>query len=144
MQQVSWSWKAVVNENLCTGCGKCIRVCGANAIRILNNKAVVNFCRCFGCTYCTRTCSQEAIGMALYSYPISHREGQLDLIKTQLNEIGLQLGAIEKSFEVLERCEWQYGKEGEKMRSAIPAVEQKLCIGCFNPKNKIDKIHFRF
>jgi len=104
MQQPSpLIWKAFVDENLCIWCGECTGVCWTGAIGIADKKAVVDFNRCICCAICVRTCPRGAIGIVPYSFPILQREEEKDLdeIKTQLKEIGSQLGEMERSIEKL-------------------------------------------
>ena len=66
----------VVNENSCTGCGKCVNVCPVEAMVLVSandpkfpkkKKAIVNEERCLGCAVCVRSCSLKSI--ALQSRP---------------------------------------------------------------------------
>lgn len=45
----------------CDGCGKCVKRCGQNALRTVDNKAVVNRDECVLCGYCSSVCPQFAI-----------------------------------------------------------------------------------
>lgn len=65
--------KACINEKKCSGCGKCAKICPANAILIENSKAHVNFDKCIGCSKCkcsaisyesTQTNFEEAVKLA--------------------------------------------------------------------------------
>ncbi|MCK4494904.1 MAG: CoB--CoM heterodisulfide reductase iron-sulfur subunit A family protein, partial [Candidatus Aminicenantes bacterium] len=52
---------AVVNKNLCTGCGMCVEVCPYDALTLKENKAEVNEILCEGCGTCAATCLRAAI-----------------------------------------------------------------------------------
>ena len=52
------------NENLCTSCGSCLRVCPTKAIRIRNKKTIRIVDQCIGCGECIRICSAGAVGAA--------------------------------------------------------------------------------
>jgi len=54
---------AVVLAEKCAGCGICVDVCPANAIK-LHNHATVNSDRCTGCAACVSQCPNEAIILA--------------------------------------------------------------------------------
>jgi len=49
-----------VNQERCTGCGKCLDVCPPEAITIKNGKAVI-LVECTGCGACPRVCPEGAI-----------------------------------------------------------------------------------
>lgn len=49
-----------VNQERCTGCGKCLDVCPPEAIKIRNGKAVI-LIECTGCGACPRVCPEGAI-----------------------------------------------------------------------------------
>lgn len=62
----------VVKEEDCTGCGKCVDVCGVEAMSITsaNNphkpkqkKAVLNEDRCLGCGVCVNVCKTKALSL---------------------------------------------------------------------------------
>ena len=51
-----------VDNSKCTGCGACVEVCPANAIKIEDEKAVVND-ECVECGACVNECPNEAISL---------------------------------------------------------------------------------
>lgn len=52
---------AIIKEEQCTGCGRCISSCPFNAISMQGNKAVVDEDLCRGCMRCMRACPNDAI-----------------------------------------------------------------------------------
>jgi len=54
---------ATVDPHNCTGCGICVRVCPAGAIRLDGSVAVVEAATCTGCGLCVNECPNEAISM---------------------------------------------------------------------------------
>jgi MinD superfamily P-loop ATPase len=56
-------FKAVIDENRCTNCGKCISYCRFEAISLVNGKVHVTETSCDGCKLCTHVCPVEAITM---------------------------------------------------------------------------------
>ncbi len=55
---------ATVDANLCTGCGRCVRLCPDQAIDLqTGNTAKVDEMRCQGCGLCLYECSEEAISL---------------------------------------------------------------------------------
>jgi len=53
-----------IKENLCTGCGRCISICPADAIYLKNNKAVKEEEKCIGCADCIIACLEGAISIS--------------------------------------------------------------------------------
>ena len=59
----------VVEQKLCLGCGECVDVCEANAIRIIGEKARINYLKCYNhdksnksnCSACAQACPRDAI-----------------------------------------------------------------------------------
>ncbi|MFW9970881.1 MAG: DUF362 domain-containing protein [Candidatus Odinarchaeota archaeon] len=55
--------KIQVNSK-CIGCGKCVKICFVNAIKIINEKALIST-DCRGCGRCVETCPQKAIDLII-------------------------------------------------------------------------------
>jgi len=51
----------VVYQAKCSGCGACVKICPAQAIRIENKKSVINGLKCLGCASCIAVCPNAAI-----------------------------------------------------------------------------------
>jgi len=56
----SSSYYAVVDEDLCTGCGECAPLCQFEAITVTHH-ASIDRAICTGCGVCTRVCPEDAI-----------------------------------------------------------------------------------
>jgi len=54
-------YQAVVDENLCIGCGICEKRCHFGAAKVKDGVCHVDPDKCFGCGLCTITCPMEAI-----------------------------------------------------------------------------------
>ena len=50
-----------VNENQCTGCSRCMKICPTEAIRIHNDIATISENRCIDCGKCFKICPSKAI-----------------------------------------------------------------------------------
>jgi len=55
--------EAVVDPQLCNGCGRCVEVCRFDAVAIDAERAAVAELDCEGCGYCARVCPAAAIAM---------------------------------------------------------------------------------
>jgi len=55
------NYYAVIDKDLCTGCGICEQRCQMNAISLKNDIASIILERCIGCGNCVITCPSEAI-----------------------------------------------------------------------------------
>ena len=54
----------ILNEDLCVGCGNCVKVCGYNAIEMKeNNIAKINIDNCDGCGLCVQICPSSALSL---------------------------------------------------------------------------------
>lgn len=63
-------FRAIVDDNLCTGCEECVDRCFFGAIKMTSitskeSKAVINRDKCFGCGLCVVACDFDAITMVL-------------------------------------------------------------------------------
>jgi ferredoxin len=66
---------AVVNGELCVGCGRCESVCPVQAIAVgANGKATVDRSLCRGCGACVQACPVGAV------YMTEHREDAVEKI----------------------------------------------------------------
>lgn len=57
------SSKAVIHQNKCIQCGKCMNHCRFDAISIVHEEFTVNEFNCDGCSLCVHVCPQNAIEM---------------------------------------------------------------------------------
>jgi len=54
---------AVVNPELCTGCGSCLKIGHCYAIKMVKKKAVIDKEKCLACSTCMDICPKDAIRM---------------------------------------------------------------------------------
>ncbi len=52
--------KSTVDSKLCVGCGRCVSVCGSDAINIENKQATISQELCVGCGRCITACPFDA------------------------------------------------------------------------------------
>ncbi len=50
-----------INNDLCIGCGMCVKNCANNGVNIINKKAVIDEQKCLGCGHCFAFCPKGAI-----------------------------------------------------------------------------------
>jgi ferredoxin len=55
------SYRAVVDDDACTGCETCVERCQVKAITVRDGTAVVDRGRCIGCGLCVTGCAPEAV-----------------------------------------------------------------------------------
>jgi len=82
------NFHAVVDMNICDGCGVCEKRCQVSAVHISekSNIAAVDLNRCIGCGLCVSTCHREAISLvkkAAEVRPPETREELLDIIMSK-------------------------------------------------------------
>ena len=64
--EASVRWVAQVNSERCTGCGRCVSVCPAQAISLdPAGRAVVNTALCQSCGVCASQCPVQAISLVM-------------------------------------------------------------------------------
>lgn len=55
--------KAVIDYDLCTGCGYCMDLCRFEAISLINERVEISEVSCDGCFLCHRLCPEKAVRM---------------------------------------------------------------------------------
>ena len=53
--------KPSVEQDLCIGCGQCIKICAHDAPHITDHKASIDHDKCVGCGRCIGVCPKDAI-----------------------------------------------------------------------------------
>ena len=57
------SFRPVVDEKKCIGCGICEMYCPEASIEVTDQKAKINYTYCKGCGVCANECPKDAIEM---------------------------------------------------------------------------------
>lgn len=98
---------ALIDEEICTNCGKCKDVCRFDAIHVEDEQHRVDPISCEGCWYCSRVCPTKAISMN------TQKAGDLYIsnIKQNAKMVHAKLGfAAENSGKLVAKVK-QIGKE---------------------------------
>lgn len=61
VQYFNTNYEAVIDTDLCIGCGLCVKRCQMDALTVVNKKSKVDLTRCIGCGLCTTHCKPQAI-----------------------------------------------------------------------------------
>ncbi len=68
-QYFATNYRAVVDSDLCVGCGICEQRCQMDAISIIEKKCMVDYTRCIGCGLCVTDCATKAITLEQIESP---------------------------------------------------------------------------
>jgi ferredoxin len=60
------------NNDICTGCGKCLDTCFVNAINIDGGRVEIDFKRCRSCGRCAEICKSNAINILMTTEAVNH------------------------------------------------------------------------
>ena len=128
-----------INKELCTGCGKCVDVCGFGALKIENEKAIAENEKCISCGMCVSHCPVEAIIVKE-----SGKYGKHKLIKNWAEEYAKTNGfranpddkVINVVIEGLIANQEKLGKRYCPCR--IQNIQENICP-CVYHKNEIEK-----
>ncbi|MCD6473032.1 4Fe-4S binding protein [Candidatus Aerophobetes bacterium] len=85
-----------VKEELCVGCGLCIKFCPTGAISLIYNKANIDKERCIQCSRCKAICPQEAIVELAEIVSLKELKDTFQDLEKQLNEIFKKIERLEK------------------------------------------------
>jgi len=58
--------EVIIDKEMCTGCGLCVKDCSRNAIALVNGKAQVDLELCNECGHCFAICPFGSVSMPLY------------------------------------------------------------------------------
>jgi electron transfer flavoprotein alpha subunit/NAD-dependent dihydropyrimidine dehydrogenase PreA subunit len=92
-----------VNQEKCNGCGKCLKVCNYNAIKISNKKAIIDLYSCILCNDCVDACKFNAIKIIQLDRKIDNTEHKgiwviVEYFNSELKNTSFQL--ISKAIEL--------------------------------------------
>ncbi|MBN2301704.1 MAG: DUF362 domain-containing protein [Lentisphaerae bacterium] len=70
-------WFRPAISDKCIGCGQCVKVCPANALKLSDGKALLDSTKCIGCCCCHEVCPEKAITMRMSPLLNLVRKGRL-------------------------------------------------------------------
>ena len=118
---------AVIDQDICTNCGKCAEVCRYNAIPFENEQYVVEPLDCEGCGYCARICPVDAITN------IDNNVGQWFESKiktgTKMVHAGMKVGA-ENSGKLVAKVKREAKRIAEEENKQLVLVDGSPGVGC--------------
>jgi nitroreductase/NAD-dependent dihydropyrimidine dehydrogenase PreA subunit len=68
---MDWTVSTIIDQELCTGCGLCVRVCPSRTITMENGKAAVTGDRSIKCGHCSAVCPVNAVSVAAIDESLS-------------------------------------------------------------------------
>lgn len=85
------NFKAVLDTEMCVGCGTCVKQCQTNAMTLKKvdekrSKAVVNQHRCIGCGHCVTSCPVDALTLMPRKHQVQPPENRDELNAILLKE----------------------------------------------------------
>lgn len=96
--RISSPFSAILNSDICSGCGTCIDRCQMDALMLNNGKTVINPNRCIGCGLCITTCSTGAL--SLQRKPESEQSYVPVSIKETYIKLGQERGKMDLKYLV--------------------------------------------
>ena len=97
------NFHAVVDMNICDGCGVCEKRCQVGAVRVSvkNKPAAVDLNRCIGCGLCVSTCHREAITLVKKPTEVRPPETREDLFEIIMAKKKGRLGKLKVAGKLL-------------------------------------------
>jgi len=85
---------AVINNEICTGCGRCIEYCPVGAITLyeLTKKAVINTALCIACGICIDKCKKGAISVESSGSRRGSVDDRIDPMSQRISGAGNGMG----------------------------------------------------
>ena len=118
---------AVIDQDICTNCGKCAEICRYNAIPFIKGQYIVKSLDCEGCGYCARICPVDAITN------IDNNVGQWleSKIKTgtKMVHARMKVGA-ENSGKLVAKVKREAKRIAEEENKQLVLVDGSPGIGC--------------
>ncbi|MCK5808029.1 ATP-binding protein [bacterium] len=118
---------AVVNQNSCTGCGKCIEHCAFDSITMSDDKkAFVHEVLCEGCRFCATVCPEKCITMETHhaGHLFVGSNGPMPVVWADLK------GGEDNSGKLVAVVKKEARKEAQRTEREIVIIDGPPGIGC--------------
>ncbi len=118
---------AVIDQDICTQCGKCFDVCRFDAIDVDDGVHTVGELSCEGCGYCARICPVEAIT----NIPLNVGKWHISSIKTGSKMVHAKLGiGADNSGKLVAKVKNEAKTIAEKENKDFIIVDGSPGVGC--------------
>lgn len=120
-------YEAVIDPQMCTGCGDCMQACHFDAIEPDGNVFRVIPVECEGCSYCARICPVEAIEMKLL------KAGEIFIAQTRMDNllVHARLGiGSDMSGKLVSEVRKEAKRWAEKTKVKYILIDGSPGIGC--------------
>ena len=118
---------AVIDQEICTQCGKCFDVCRFDAIDVNDGVHIVDDLSCEGCGYCARVCPVEAIT----NIPLNVGKWHISSIKTGSKMVHAKLGiGADNSGKLVAKVKNEAKIIAEKENKNYIIVDGSPGVGC--------------
>lgn len=100
-------------EEACTDCGACVKVCPMSAIRKEGDRYVIDTTRCLNCSRCTTTCPQGALRVVRRGF-VLWIGGTMGKRPRLADPVGRLIESEEELFSVIDRAFAWYRAHGRR------------------------------
>ena len=118
---------AVIDQDVCTGCGKCEQVCRFDAVKVDMWTYSVDPISCEGCGYCSRVCPVDAITNS----DLCVGEYYISTIKTKATMVHARLGvAADNSGKLVAQVKNSAREVATQEKKDLIIIDGSPGIGC--------------
>jgi len=89
----------------CTSCGRCMKICPANAIGLKKKKAILVKERCIGCGECTVVCDSDAIAIKYDENAVNLQEKMVEYALGVKEAVNNKLCCINFLYSITKNCD---------------------------------------
>ena len=118
---------AILDQELCIQCGKCLDVCQFDAVLHNSDKYTIDDISCEGCGYCSEVCPSKAITMETQqvgTYSISNSKVSAAMVDASL------FAGAENSGKLVAKVKNQAKEKAKELSCDIILVDGSPGIGC--------------
>jgi len=105
-QQMHAEVRPQVKEEICTGCGNCLKHCPTEAISFTKNqKALIDLAKCIGCAECIASCRYGALSVSWAGSSDSLQEKMVEYMFGVLKNFKKKVGFVNFITDVSPNCD---------------------------------------